>query len=101
MMWLCIHVCFHAWLDGVMRQVNGIPPLAHLAQEKGFKSVFVPAADAPEAALIQRIDVYPVATLARLVTHFRDYHPIEPCRAALDLDADPPVCAVDFQDTKG
>ena len=40
-------------------------------------------------------------TLARLVTHFRDYHPIEPCRATLDLDAEPPVCAADIQDIKG
>ena len=40
-------------------------------------------------------------TLARLVTHFRDYHPIEPCRATLDLDADPPAYTADVQDIKG
>ena len=60
--------------------------------------------------LIQGIDIYPVETLARLVTHFRDYHSIEPCRAALDLDDDtctcvrckcPPAYAADFQDIKG
>ena len=54
-----------------------------------------------EAALIQGIDVYPVETLARLVTHFRNYHPIEPCRAALDLDAEPRSYAADFQNIKG
>jgi len=88
-------------LDGSVRHANGIPPMAHLAQEHGCKSLFVPVADPPEAALIQGIDIYPVETLARLVTHFRDYHPIEPCRATLDLDADPPACAADFQDIKG
>ena len=77
-------------LNGSVRQIAGILPLAHLAQEHGCKSLFVPVADAPEAALIQGIDVYPVETLARLVTHFRDYHPIEPCRATLDVDAEPP-----------
>jgi len=41
---------------------------------------------------------YPVESLARLVTHFRDCHPIEPCRATLDLDADPPAYAADVQD---
>jgi len=61
----------------------------------------VPVADAPEAALIQGSDVYPVETLARLVTHFRDYHPIEPCRATLDVDAEPPPYGADLQDTKG
>ena len=88
-------------LDGSVRHVNGILPMAHLARQLGYKSFFVPVADAPEAALIEGIDVYPVETLARLVTHFRDYHPIEPCRATLDVDADPPAYAADFQDIKG
>ena len=75
-------------LDGSVRHVNGVLPMAHLAKEQGFKSLFVPQADAPEAALIEGIDVYPVDTLGRLAAHFRDYHPIEPYRATLDLDAD-------------
>ena len=88
-------------LDGSVRHVNGILPMAHLAGELGYKSVFVPQADAPEAALVEGIDVYPVDTLGRLATHFRDYHPIEPYRATLDLGADPPTYACDFQDIKG
>ena len=88
-------------LDGSVRHVNGILPMAHLAYELGYKSVFVPQADAPEAALVQGIDVYPVETLGRLAAHFRDYHPIEPYRTVLDLDADPPSYACDLQDIKG
>jgi len=42
-----------------------------------------------------------VETLARLVTHFRDYHSIKPCRATLDLDAERPACAAGISDTKG
>ncbi len=60
----------------------------------------MPHADAPEAAL-EGIDVYPVDTLGRLVARFRDYNPIEPYRAQLDLEAEPPVNAADFQDIKG
>ena len=51
--------------------------------------------------LIQGIDVHAVETLARLVTHFRDYRPIELCRATMNLDAAPPAYAADFRDTKG
>jgi len=51
--------------------------------------------------LIQDINVDPLETLARLVTHFRDYHPIEPCRATPDVDAGPPAYVADFQDIKG
>ena len=35
------------------------------------------------------------------MTHFRDYHPIEPLRADLNLDAEPLVYAADFMDIKG
>ena len=88
-------------LDGSLRHVNGLLPMAHLAKEQGYKSLFVPQVDAPEAALIEGIDVYPVDTLARLAAHFRDYHPIEPYRASFDLDCDPPAYACDLQDIKG
>jgi magnesium chelatase family protein len=88
-------------LDGTVRHVNGVLPMAHLACEQGYKSLYVPQADAPEAALIEGLDVYPVETLGRLVAHLRDYNPIEPYRAALDLDGDPPAYAADFKDIKG
>ena len=88
-------------LDGSVRHVNGILPMAHLASELGYKSVFVPQADAPEAALIEGITVYPVEALGRLAAHLRDYHPIEPYRATLDLAAETPTYAADFQDIMG
>ena len=88
-------------LDGTVRHVNGVLPMAHLARELGYRSVFVPQSDAPEAALIEGIDVYPVPTLGGLAAHLRDYHPIEPYRATLDLDAAPPAYAADFMDIKG
>ena len=88
-------------LDGSVRHVEGVLPMAHAAKELGYKSVFVPQRDAPEAALVEGIDVYPVDTLGRLAAHFRDYHPIEPYRADLRLDDDPPPYAADFQDIKG
>ena len=88
-------------LDGSVRHVNGILPMAHLASELGYKSVFVPQADAPEAALIEGITVYPVDALGRLAAHLRDYHPIEPYRTTLDLAAGAPDYAADFQDIMG
>ena len=88
-------------LDGTLRHINGVLPMAHLAKERGFKALFVPQVDAPEAALVEGIDVYPVDTLGRLAAHFRDYHPIETYRSSFDLDANPPSYACDFQDIKG
>jgi magnesium chelatase family protein len=88
-------------LDGSLRHVNGLLPMAHLAKELGYKSLFVPDVDAAEAALVDGIDVYPVDTLGRLAAHFRNYHPIEPLRTTFDLDATPPPYTSDLQDIKG
>src|SRR5258705_5668907 len=38
-------------LDGSVRHVRGVLPMTALAREKGYQRVFVPAFDAPEAAL--------------------------------------------------
>ncbi len=88
-------------LDGAVRHVNGVLPMAYMAQAQGYEAVFVPQADAPEAALVEGIKVYPVDSLGRLAAHLRDYHPIEPYAVSLDLEADPPVYAADFSDIKG
>ncbi len=88
-------------LDGSVRHVNGVLPIAHHAHANGYKSLFVPQADAPEAALVEGIDVYPVETLGQLVAHFRDYNPIQPFRADLNFEAEPPSYAADFSDVKG
>ncbi len=88
-------------LDGSVRHVEGVLPMTHAVKELGYKAIFVPQVDAPEAALVEGIDVYPVESLGRLAAHFRDYHPIEPYRADLRLDDEPPPYAADFQDIKG
>ena len=58
-------------LDGSLRHTHGILPMIALAQEKGMSSVFVPAADAREASLVQGVRIIPVNSLAELVAHLR------------------------------
>ncbi|MBI2829798.1 MAG: YifB family Mg chelatase-like AAA ATPase [Chloroflexi bacterium] len=58
-------------LDGTLRHTNGILPMVGLAREKGFATVVVPAADAPEASLIEGITIIPATSLAEMVAHFR------------------------------
>jgi magnesium chelatase family protein len=64
-------------LDGAVRHTNGILPMVALANEKHVKTVFVPAADAMEAALIRDVDIYPVETLGQLVMHLNGERLIE------------------------
>jgi magnesium chelatase family protein len=65
-------------LDGSLRHTNGVLPMVSLARQLGIENVFVPAADAREAALVEAIDIIPVASLAELVGHLRGEQPI-PC----------------------
>src|SRR5512134_1955197 len=65
-------------LDGVVRHTRGVLPMAATARAKGFKRMFVPEVDAPEAALIPGLEVYPVKTLADLYDHLSGRRLIEP-----------------------
>lgn len=46
-----------------------------LAKDRGIRKVYVPAEDAPEAALIDGMEVLPVKTLRELVLHLNG-HPL-------------------------
>jgi len=65
-------------LDGALRHTTGILPMVAFLKEEGVRRVFVPAADAPEAALVQGIEVYPVAHLGELALHLQGVKPLAP-----------------------
>ncbi len=65
-------------LDGRVRHTHGILPMAGLARERGFSTVYVPDADAAEASLIGGIEVIPVVSLAQLAAHLRLLETIAP-----------------------
>src|SRR4051812_37428608 len=50
-------------LDGGVRPVKGVLPVALEARRRGKKALFVPAANAREAAMVDKIDVYGVQNL--------------------------------------
>ncbi|NTV22681.1 MAG: YifB family Mg chelatase-like AAA ATPase [Candidatus Yonathbacteria bacterium] len=62
-------------LDGGLRPGKGILPLAREAKKRGFTDVFVPEANAAEAALIEGIAVYSVRTLGEIVEHIDETDP--------------------------
>src|SRR6185369_6789584 len=65
-------------LDGMVRRVQGVLPIALFAKEKGFREIYVPAENAREAALVQDIDVIPVRHLFDLIKHLRGEVIIKP-----------------------
>jgi magnesium chelatase family protein len=79
-------------LDGSVRHVRGILPMAALARRMSLRRVFVPACDAREAALIPGIEVIPIDHLASLARHLAGVAPIGAVRieSLPPLEEDPP-----------
>ena len=73
-------------LAGELRPVRGALPMALGAEKLGIRSLFVPAANAAEAAFAENVTVYPVRDVAELLAHLRGEPPIEPAGAP-DLPA--------------
>src|SRR5437870_13412492 len=58
-------------LDGTLRHTDGLLCMVLFARDQGYATVFGPEVDAPEALLVEGVDVVPVPTLALLVAHLR------------------------------
>lgn len=56
-------------LDGYLRPVRGVLSLVRHAKQLGFKEIFVPPANAREAALIRGVSIFSPTTLRDAVAH--------------------------------
>jgi magnesium chelatase family protein len=87
-------------LDGSVRHVRGILPMAAVAWEQGFKRIFVPQPDACEAALIPDLEVIPVPSLASLHAHLSGLEKLPP-QPPITTEHIPDEVQTDFRDIKG
>lgn len=71
-------------LSGEVKPLSGILPMAIKAKEQGFRGFFVPAGNAPEGAVVEGIDIYPVKTVDELVEHLRGGRQILPASPKQD-----------------
>lgn len=56
-------------LDGSLRPVYGVLPITQIAKQHQYTEIFVPKANAAEAALVDGITVYGVDTLNEIIAH--------------------------------
>jgi len=56
-------------LDGSVRPVRGMLAIAIAAAREGFTDIYVPKENAPEAALVKELAVYPLGSLRELIWH--------------------------------
>ena len=88
-------------LDGVVRHTRGILPMAATARANGYKRMFVPEADAGEAALIPDLEVFPVRTLADLYNHLSGRSLLTPYQPSSSDALEPLFTPTDFSEIKG
>lgn len=82
-------------LDGRLRPVSGVLPAALLAKKRGLEGLFVPAANAAEAALVSELKVYPIHDLRELVSHIRQEELIS-SMPPTNVEHPPPSTEVDM-----
>ena len=64
-------------LDGQIRPINGVLPMAIAAKRAGFETIYVPAENAAEATLARGPAIIPVKNVKELVDHLNDGTPME------------------------
>ena len=89
-------------LDGAVRPVRGVLPMAAGARAEGRRGILVPPQCAAEAAVVEGLEVYPVATLREafdFLTERGGHGTPEPPRRLTSPDG--PTGGPDFADVRG
>ncbi len=59
-------------LNGRLRHTNGILPIITRAIELGFKNIFLPKVNAPEASLLGNINIFGAKNLNQIIAHLQN-----------------------------
>lgn len=89
-------------LSGALRPINGALAIALHARAQGKKGLLLPALNAPEAALVEGIDIYGLENLkeaTQLIESFEIFQPFKSTGASQLLY--PTQALVDFSEIKG
>lgn len=89
-------------LDGQLRPLKGALPMAITAYQNGMKKIFLPEANAQEAAVVEGAEVYGVRDLKELLDHLSGEQQLTP--TTVDLDAlfhQAAHSGLDFAEVKG
>lgn len=90
-------------LDGTLKPIKGVLPIAILARENGFKGFIVPRENAREAAVVNDLDVLGVDNITDVVDFFNHKNTLEPTivNTRDEFYAHAATFELDFADVKG
>lgn len=87
-------------LDGKLRPVRGVLPIACFAKANNFKEIYVPKENAKEAALIEGILVFGISDLDELINHLTGEELLDSLEPT-EFTGAPTVTLTDFSDVRG
>ncbi|MDO6392462.1 YifB family Mg chelatase-like AAA ATPase [Pontibacter sp. BT731] len=67
-------------LDGSLRPIKGVLPIAIQARKEGFKGIILPATNAREAAIVNNLDVIGVENIKEAIDFLNDELDIQPVK---------------------
>ena len=90
-------------LDGDLRPIRGVLPIAIQAKKEGFKGMILPAENAAEAAVVKDLEIYAANNLKEVIDFFEGTAPLS--RTVVDLErafaAEDDHPEFDFAEVKG
>lgn len=88
-------------LDGKIRPVKGLLPVALYLKNSSIKKLIVPKENGYEAAIIKEIDVYPVESLREVIYLLSNFLEKRPLKLEIDDLIEKKEYDVDFSEVKG
>ncbi|HEX9079433.1 MAG TPA: YifB family Mg chelatase-like AAA ATPase [Desulfuromonadaceae bacterium] len=89
-------------LDGSLKEVRGSLSMAVAARRAGLRGIILPKENAPEAAVVEGLDIIGATTLAQVVEFLNDREGIDPFRVDLQaLFSSGCEYGEDFSEVKG
>lgn len=90
-------------LDGNLRPIKGVLPIALIAKQEGFKGLILPEENAKEAAVVDGLEVYGVENIKQVIAFFNEELSLE--KTTIDLQEEfinhLDNMEFDFADVKG
>lgn len=90
-------------LDGSLKPIKGVLPIAIKAREEGFKGFILPKDNCREAAVVNELEIYGVDNIKQVVDFFNGDITLQPTEVNTreEFFANIDQFAVDFSDVKG
>ncbi len=88
-------------LNGMVHGIHGVLTMTMLAKKNGIRSVFVPAENAAEAAVIDGVEVYGISNVGEMLEHLLGHQTLPKAECPAPVRAVPVDSILDFSDVRG